>query len=91
VSKKVGPWTYRGIFLDTVSSITSHAGAVQFKGQWYLTYHTADAVGGGTFRRSIAIDKLEWDDTVNPPVIKKVKQTKRPGLVSPPMKAKGAP
>jgi beta-xylosidase len=87
----LGPWKYRGVLLDIVSSTTSHAGAIQFKGQWYLTYHTADAVGGGTFRRSIAIDRLEWDDTVQPPAIRKIKQTKRPGLVSKPPAAKGPP
>jgi beta-xylosidase len=89
--RPLGPWTYRGVLLDIVSATTSHAGTVQFKGQWYLTYHTADAVGGGTFRRSIAIDKLEWDDNVSPPAIKKVRQTKRPGLAGKPIVPKGQP
>ena len=74
----LGPWTYRGVFLNVVSSTTSHAGAVDFKGQWYLAYHTADAVGGGHFRRSVAIDKLEFDDSTSPPSIKKLIQTHRP-------------
>ena len=38
----LGPWTYRGIVLKPVSSTTSHPGAIAFKGQWYLVYHTAD-------------------------------------------------
>lgn len=45
----MGPWTYRGVLLRPVSSTTSHAGAVAFKGQWYLAFHTADAKGGGPF------------------------------------------
>ncbi|MEU4694736.1 family 43 glycosylhydrolase [Actinoplanes sp. NPDC023714] len=70
-----GPWTYRGTLLTPVSSTTSHPGIVEFDGQWYLAYHTADAAGGGHFRRSVAIDKVEWDDTQTPPRIKQVVQT----------------
>ncbi|KAF2428984.1 Arabinanase/levansucrase/invertase [Tothia fuscella] len=77
-SSPLGPWTYRGIVLDVVSSTTSHAGAIKFKNQWYLAYHTADADGGGHFRRSVAVDKLEFDDSANPPRIKKLQQTHRP-------------
>jgi hypothetical protein len=74
----VGPWTYGGVILDTVSSATSHPGIAEFNGHWYLAYHTADAKGGGHFRRSVAIDRLEWDDTVAPARILKVKQTHEP-------------
>lgn len=75
----LGPWTYRGVILDVVSSTTSHPGIAEFKGQWYLAYHTADAKGGGHFRRSVAIDRLDWDDSVSPARILKVKQTHEPG------------
>ncbi|KQN37136.1 glycosyl hydrolase family 43 [Sphingomonas sp. Leaf407] len=74
----LGPWTYRGIVLRPVSSTTSHAGAVAFKGRWYLTYHTADAVGGGHFQRSVAIDRMTWDDSVTPAAIRPVRPTRRP-------------
>lgn len=77
-SSPLGPWTYRGVLLAPVSSTTSHPGAVEFKGQWYLIYHTADARGGGHFRRSVAIDRMEWNDTVSPPAIQKVVQTHAP-------------
>ncbi|WP_245923816.1 family 43 glycosylhydrolase [Paractinoplanes atraurantiacus] len=70
-----GPWTYRGTVLTPVSSTTSHPGIVEFDGQWYIAYHTADAVGGNHFRRSVAIDKVEWDDTQTPPRMKQVVQT----------------
>ncbi|MEG3093254.1 family 43 glycosylhydrolase [Sphingomonas sp. PB1R3] len=72
----MGPWTYRGVVLRPVSSTTSHAGAVAFQGRWYLTYHTADAKGGGHFRRSVAIDPMEWDDSVSPPAIRPVQPTR---------------
>jgi hypothetical protein len=70
-----GPWTYRGTLLTPVSSTTSHPGIVEFDGQWWIAYHTADAAGGGHFRRSVAIDKVEWDDTQSPARIKQVVQT----------------
>jgi beta-xylosidase len=60
-SNPLGPWTHRGIVLGQVSSTTNHAAAVEFKGQWYLVYHTADAPGGGNFRRSVAVDKLYFN------------------------------
>jgi hypothetical protein len=74
----LGPWTYRGVVLDPVSSTTSHPGVIQYKGQWYLVYHTADAQGGGHFRRSVAIDTLQWDDSVRPARMRKVVQTHAP-------------
>ncbi|WP_436534769.1 family 43 glycosylhydrolase [Actinoplanes sp. HUAS TT8] len=70
-----GPWTYRGTVLTPVSSTTSHPGIIEYDGQWYITYHTADAAGGGHFRRSVAIDKVEWDDTQSPPRMKQVVPT----------------
>ncbi|WP_234685043.1 family 43 glycosylhydrolase [Bradyrhizobium monzae] len=74
----LGPWTYRGVILDPVSSTTSHAGLIPFKGQWYMAYHTADAKLGGHFRRSVAIDRVEWDDSVQPAAIRKVVPTHAP-------------
>jgi hypothetical protein len=74
----LGPWTYGGVVLDVVSSTTSHAGVVEFKGKWYIVYHTADAKGGGHFRRSVAIDRVEWDDSITPARMLKVVQTHAP-------------
>lgn len=79
-----GPWTYRGVILAPVSSTTSHPGAIEFKGKWYLVYHTADAKGGGHFRRSVAIDTMEWDDNVSPAAIRKVQPTRAPQPPTPP-------
>ncbi|MEA9586280.1 family 43 glycosylhydrolase [Xanthomonas sp. WHRI 10064A] len=82
----LGPWTYRGIVLPPVSSTTSHPGIVAFKGQWYLVYHTADAQGGGHFRRSVAIDRLQWDDSTQPASIRTVVPTRRPQPALPPQR-----
>lgn len=76
--RPLGPWTYRGVVLGPVSSTTSHSGAVEFKGKWYLVYHTADARGGGHFRRSVAIDEMRWDDSVIPARILEVLPTHAP-------------
>jgi hypothetical protein len=80
----LGPWTYRGVILPPVSSTTSHPGIVEFGGRWYLAYHTADAKEGGHFRRSIALDELHWDDSVDPPRIRPVVPTRRSPPAPPP-------
>lgn len=80
----LGPWTFRGVVLDIVSSTTSHPGAVEFGDKWFLVYHTADADTGGNFRRSVAFDVLTFDDTQSPPRINKVVQTRRPAAPAEP-------
>lgn len=67
-----GPWTHRGVILDQVSSTTNHPAIVEFDGQWHMVYHTADAEGGGDFRRSVAIDELHFEPDGT---IRKVVQT----------------
>jgi hypothetical protein len=83
-SSPLGPWTYGAVVLDTVSSTTSHSGVIEFKGKWYIVYHTADAKGGGHFRRSVAIDRVRWDDSVSPARMLKVVQTHEPRPPVPP-------
>jgi hypothetical protein len=34
---------------------------VKYKGQWYFVYHTADAPGGGEFRRSVCVDYMYFN------------------------------
>ncbi|WP_435738638.1 family 43 glycosylhydrolase [Cellulosimicrobium sp. PMB13] len=74
-SSPEGPWTYRGTILAPVSSTTSHPGIVELDGEWWIAYHTADAEGGNHFRRSVAIDRVQWDDTQSPPRMKQVVTT----------------
>lgn len=71
----MGPWTSQGRVLAPVSSTTSHPAITEFKGEWYMAYHTADAVGGNHFRRSVAVDEVEWDDSVTPARMKPVVTT----------------
>ncbi|NYD68362.1 OmpL47-type beta-barrel domain-containing protein [Agromyces atrinae] len=79
-SSPLGPWTYQGRILAPVSSTTSHPAITEFDGEWFMAYHTADAVGGNHFRRSVAIDPLEWDDSVSPARILPVQTTPERGL-----------
>ncbi|WP_408647051.1 glycoside hydrolase family protein [Tessaracoccus coleopterorum] len=60
-SSPLGPWTYQGIILGGTSATTVHPSIIEFGGTWYITYHTKDAVNGGHFRRSVAIDEIGWD------------------------------
>jgi hypothetical protein len=57
-----GPWTYKGKLMDTLEdSGTSHPAILNFKDNWYFIYHTADLPTGGNYRRSVAIEKLEYN------------------------------
>lgn len=38
----LGPYEYKGMILDKVNSGTNHHSIVEYKGRWYLFYHTAD-------------------------------------------------
>ena len=56
-----GPWEFEGIVLGETSSTTVHPSLIEFNDKWYMTYHTKDAKDGGHFRRSVAIDEVQWD------------------------------
>lgn len=68
-----GPWQYQGVINDEIpNSPTNHQAIVTFKGNDYFIYHTAGLPNGGPFRRSVCIDKLEYDANG---LIKKVVRT----------------
>ncbi|WP_083868001.1 OmpL47-type beta-barrel domain-containing protein [Microbacterium sp. B24] len=71
----MGPWTSQGRVLAPVSSTTSHPAITEYHDKWYIAYHTADAVGGNHFRRSVAVDEVQWDDSVTPARMKPVVTT----------------
>jgi alpha-L-fucosidase 2 len=70
-NRPLGPWTYRGILLDQVSSDTNHGSVVEYKGEWYLFYHNCDISGRGNLR-SVCFDKLYYESDGS---IRKVIQT----------------
>jgi beta-xylosidase len=56
----LGPWTYRGVYLDPTGCDTSHGSVVEYKGQWYAFYHN-DVLSGRGNLRSICVDKLYFN------------------------------
>ena len=56
----LGPWTYRGIYLNPTDCNTSHGSVVEYKGQWYAFYHNSVLSGQGNLR-SICYDKLYFN------------------------------
>lgn len=57
-----GPWVSKGVVNTKIpGSETNHESIVRFGGHWLFLYHTADAPGGGVYRRSVSIDDLYYD------------------------------
>ncbi len=65
----MGPFTFRGPFLDNKSR-NSHHSIIEIKGQWYLFYHIQ---GPSYYERRVCVDYLEYNDDGT---IKEVKMTK---------------
>jgi hypothetical protein len=71
----LGPWSYKGVYLRPTTSDTSHGSVVEYKGQWWAFYHTADISGTGLLR-SICVDSLFFNENGT---IRTVVQTKDQG------------
>ena len=77
----LGPYTYRGVVLDAVSSGTNHHSIVNYQGNDYLFYHTADLSRSLAsdyhcgVRRSVCFEPLSYDAEGN---MLKVRQTVNP-------------
>ena len=68
-----GPWTQKGVLNDKLdNSETNHQAIFKYLGHWYFMYHGANAPGGWTYRRSVNIDYLYYDENAN---IQKIKRT----------------
>lgn len=58
-----GPWTSRGLIKQLAgNSNTSHQSIISFKGRDYFIYHNGGTLTGGSFRRSVCIDDLHYDE-----------------------------
>ena len=71
----LGPWSHKGVYLRPTTSDTSHGSIVEYKGQWWAFYHSADLSGTGLLR-SICVDQLFFNEDGT---IKTVVQTKDMG------------
>jgi len=60
-SQPLGPWTYRGIYLEPTGCDTTHGSVVEYKGQWYHFYHNVAISGRGNLR-TMCVDKLNFND-----------------------------
>jgi len=68
-----GPWEYQGVLSDSApNSFTIHPGIINYKGKDYFFYHNGVLPTGGSYRRSIAVDYMYYNDDGT---IKKVVQT----------------
>ena len=68
-----GPWTQKGVLNDKLeNSETNHQAIFKYLGHWYFMYHGANSPGGWTYRRSVNIDYLYYDEDAN---IQKIKRT----------------
>lgn len=68
-----GPWTLKGVINDKEdNSETNHQAIFKYLGHWYFMHHGANSPGGWTYRRSVNIDYLYYDEDGN---IQKIKRT----------------
>lgn len=58
-----GPWEFKGILNELAGNTnTNHQAIIEFKGKPYYIYHTGGIQpNGGSFRRSVAIDRLYYN------------------------------
>jgi beta-xylosidase len=65
MSKSInGPWEFKGILNELAgNSNTNHQAIIEFKGKDYFIYHNgATQPNGGSFRRSVCIDRLFYNE-----------------------------
>ena len=68
----LGPWTYKGVYMDPTDSYCAHGSVIEYKDQWYQFYFNS-SISHNDWLRSICVDKLYF----NPDgTIQKVIQTK---------------
>jgi hypothetical protein len=72
----LGPWDFRGIIMAEHANRcwTNHHSLVEYKGQWYLFYHTNFFSPKDDKRRSVCIEKLTFNSDGT---IQEVKETMR--------------
>jgi beta-xylosidase len=56
-----GPFDYVGEVMAPVGTRTSHGSIVEFKGKWYVFYHS-NYMSGKTYRRSVCFDEITFDE-----------------------------
>lgn len=71
-----GPWTYRGFIMERAQHLafTNHSGIIDFKGNSYFFYHTQELSGGEGFKRSVSVEKFQYNADGSIPLITPTKE-----------------
>ena len=60
--KITGPWTFRGVIMELAGNCnTNHQAIIEFKGRSYIIYHNGGLLTGGSHRRSVCVDYLDYN------------------------------
>ncbi|MFT3867605.1 MAG: glycoside hydrolase family 43 protein [Nibricoccus sp.] len=60
--KITGPWIFRGVIQELAGNCnTNHQSIIEYKGRSYFIYHNGGTPQGGSFRRSVCIDYLNYN------------------------------
>lgn len=79
-----GPWTYRGVIMDTQgSSFTNHPGVIDYNGSSYFFYHNGALPGGGGYTRSVAVEKFTYNSDGTIPKMSMTSGPPQVGTVNP--------
>jgi arabinoxylan arabinofuranohydrolase len=61
-TKPTGPWASKGqIMAPQGRSFTNHAGIIDYKGGSYFFYHNGALPNGGTYSRSVCVEKFTYN------------------------------
>lgn len=57
-----GPWNFQGIVNEVPGNCaTNRPAIIEFGSEWYFFYHNGVLPGGGSYRRSVCVDRLTYD------------------------------
>lgn len=58
-----GPWKYGGVMMTEEGGVfTNHPCVCDFKGHYYLFYHTGELPGGSLFHRSVCVAEFTYNE-----------------------------
>lgn len=65
-----GPWRPGGLLMtEAENSNTSHQAIIEYKKNWYIFYHNGTLPDGGSWRRSVCVERLVYNDDGSIPLI----------------------
>lgn len=82
----IGPWKYQGKIMENqkTNSFTNHGGAIDYKGNSYLFYHTGLLPGGGSYGRSSCVEQFTYNSDGTIPSVSISEQGVKPiGKINP--------